>query len=113
MAAAIAETGATTPKDMGKVMKAVMPKLAGKSADGTRRQRSGAPSAWRLTTAPRASVARSAASAGAATMTSRVLGVVREQVLASYFGASDAMDAYNVAFRVPEPRCGICLPKAR
>jgi len=32
--AAIAETGATSPKDMGKVMKAVMPKLAGKSADG-------------------------------------------------------------------------------
>jgi uncharacterized protein YqeY len=32
--AAIAETGATTPKDMGKVMKAVMPKLAGKTADG-------------------------------------------------------------------------------
>ena len=31
--AAIAETGATTPKDMGKVMKAVMPKLAGKNAD--------------------------------------------------------------------------------
>jgi putative peptidoglycan lipid II flippase len=34
-------------------------------------------------------------------MTSRVLGVVREQVLASFFGASDAMDAYNVAYRVP------------
>ena len=34
VAAAIAETGATAPKDMGKVMKAVMPKLAGKSADG-------------------------------------------------------------------------------
>jgi len=32
--AAIAETAATTPKDMGKVMKAVMPKLAGKNADG-------------------------------------------------------------------------------
>jgi uncharacterized protein YqeY len=34
VAAAIAETGATAPKDMGKVMKAVMPKLAGKTADG-------------------------------------------------------------------------------
>ena len=32
--AAIAETAATSPKDMGKVMKAVMPKLAGKQADG-------------------------------------------------------------------------------
>ena len=32
--AAIAETGATSVKDMGKVMKAVMPKLAGRNADG-------------------------------------------------------------------------------
>jgi uncharacterized protein len=32
--AAIVETGAASPKDMGKVMKAVMPKLAGKNADG-------------------------------------------------------------------------------
>jgi uncharacterized protein YqeY len=34
ISAAIAETGASSPKDMGKVMKAVMPKLAGKNADG-------------------------------------------------------------------------------
>ena len=34
-------------------------------------------------------------------MTSRVLGLVREQVLAQYFGATAAMDAYNVAFRIP------------
>ena len=32
--AAIAETGASTAKDMGRVMKAVMGALAGKSADG-------------------------------------------------------------------------------
>lgn len=31
---AIRETGATSAKDIGKVMKAVMPKLAGKGADG-------------------------------------------------------------------------------
>jgi len=31
---AIGETGASSPKDMGKVMKAVMPRLAGKNADG-------------------------------------------------------------------------------
>jgi uncharacterized protein YqeY len=32
--AAIAETGATSPKDMGKVMKAVLTKLAGLTVDG-------------------------------------------------------------------------------
>ena len=31
---AIAESGATTAKDLGKVMKAVMPKLAGRAVDG-------------------------------------------------------------------------------
>ncbi|MGE0393841.1 MAG: murein biosynthesis integral membrane protein MurJ [Vicinamibacterales bacterium] len=46
-------------------------------------------------------LARAAGVTGAATLTSRILGVVREQVLASAFGASDAMDAFNVAFRVP------------
>ena len=50
---------------------------------------------------PPPTLARSAASAGAATLTSRILGVVREQVLAALFGAGNAMDAYNVAFRVP------------
>jgi len=34
VAEAIKETGAASVKDMGKVMKAVMPKLAGKNADG-------------------------------------------------------------------------------
>jgi uncharacterized protein len=34
VAAAIAETGAASPRDLGKVMKAVMPRLAGLSADG-------------------------------------------------------------------------------
>jgi uncharacterized protein YqeY len=34
VAAAIRETGATTPKDMGRVMKAVMSSLTGKSVDG-------------------------------------------------------------------------------
>jgi uncharacterized protein YqeY len=34
VAAAIAETGASGPKDMGKVMKAVMAGLAGKTVDG-------------------------------------------------------------------------------
>jgi putative peptidoglycan lipid II flippase len=48
-------------------------------------------------------LARSAGLIGAATMTSRVLGLVRETVLAAVFGASSGpqMDAFNVAFRVP------------
>jgi uncharacterized protein YqeY len=36
VAEAIAETGATTAKDMGRVMKAAMAKLAGQSVDGKR-----------------------------------------------------------------------------
>jgi putative peptidoglycan lipid II flippase len=46
-------------------------------------------------------LARSAGLAGAATLTSRILGLVRESLLAALFGASDAMDAYIVAFRIP------------
>jgi hypothetical protein len=34
VAAAISETGATSPKDMGRVMKAAMAKLAGQTVDG-------------------------------------------------------------------------------
>lgn len=36
IAAAMAETGAASPKDMGKVMKAVMAKFAGRNVDGKR-----------------------------------------------------------------------------
>jgi uncharacterized protein YqeY len=36
VAAAIAETGAAGPKDLGKVMKVAMAKLAGKNVDGKR-----------------------------------------------------------------------------
>ena len=46
-------------------------------------------------------VARSAGTVGAATMLSRVLGLVREQVMAGFFGAGLATDAFNVAFRIP------------
>lgn len=46
-------------------------------------------------------IARAAGLAGAATLTSRILGLVREQVLAALFGAGNEMDAYLVAFRVP------------
>src|SRR4029077_20101806 len=46
-------------------------------------------------------LARSAGLSGAATLTSRVLGLVREQVLAALFGAGNEMDAFIVAFRIP------------
>ena len=46
-------------------------------------------------------LASSAGVAGTATMSSRLLGLIREQVLASLFGAGNAMDAFNVAFRIP------------
>ena len=48
-------------------------------------------------------LARSAGLISLATMASRVLGVAREMVLAAFFGAGSGyeMDAYNVAFRIP------------
>ena len=102
VADAIAETGATSPKDMGRVMKAAMAKLAGQTVDGKavnelvrkklrrlvgRARRTG----WRVPPGL----------AGAATLASRLLGLVRETVLAAYFGAGNEMDAYLVAFRIP------------
>ena len=99
VAEAIAETGATSPKDIGKVMKAVMPKLAGKNADGKAVNEA---VRARLAPEPPLILAGAIGRVGRlATMTSRILGVVREQVVASFFGAGAAMDAYNVAFRIP------------
>ena len=46
-------------------------------------------------------LARSAGVFGLATITSRILGLVREQVMAYYFGAGDAADAFRVASRLP------------
>ncbi len=47
------------------------------------------------------SVARSASIVSLAVMGSRILGLVREVVFASYFGAGFATDAFFIAFRVP------------
>ncbi len=44
---------------------------------------------------------RSAGIVSLATMTSRVLGLVRDQALAYRFGAGDRMDAFLVALRIP------------
>jgi putative peptidoglycan lipid II flippase len=46
-------------------------------------------------------LARSAGTVGLATMASRVLGLLRDVVYASLFGAGDHMDAFRVAFRIP------------
>ena len=46
-------------------------------------------------------LARSATVTATATLTSRILGLAREQVLAALFGAGNEMDAFIVAFRIP------------
>ena len=43
----------------------------------------------------------SASLVGSATLISRLLGLARDQVFAYLFGASNAMDAFYVAFRIP------------
>ncbi len=48
-----------------------------------------------------AKVARAAGIVGAATMVSRVFGVVRDMVIAGFFGATWMTDAFWVAFRIP------------
>jgi putative peptidoglycan lipid II flippase len=48
-----------------------------------------------------AGLARSAGLSGVATLASRVLGLLRDLVLATLFGAGHDMDAFVVAFRVP------------
>lgn len=52
-------------------------------------------------TTKQTSVAKSAGIVSIAVMFSRVLGLVREQVFAYYFGAGFLNDAYQVAFRIP------------
>ena len=44
---------------------------------------------------------RAAGIVGVAVMCSRLLGLAREQILAALFGAGMAMDAFKVAFRIP------------
>ena len=113
VADAIAETGATSPKDMGRVMKAAMARLAGQTVDGkavndlVRQRLRPAPAARdgrssrRPVCAADFRLARSAGAAGAATLASRILGLARDQVLAALFGAGNDMDAFIVAFRMP------------
>ena len=48
-----------------------------------------------------ASVTRAAGMVGGATLFSRILGFVRDAVIAGFFGAGPATDAFLVAFRIP------------
>ena len=52
-------------------------------------------------TAPRDSLLRSSGVVGAMTLLSRVLGFVRDQVLAIVFGAGALTDVFLVAFKIP------------
>lgn len=49
----------------------------------------------------KSSLAKSAGVVSFATLVSRILGLVREQVTAYLFGASDMVDAFKSAFRIP------------
>jgi putative peptidoglycan lipid II flippase len=51
--------------------------------------------------APEGGIAGAAFSVGVAVSISRVLGLVREMVLARYFGAGLQTDAFNIAYRIP------------
>ena len=46
-------------------------------------------------------VTRAAGTVGSATLLSRVFGFLRDVVIAGYFGAGPAADAFFVAFRIP------------
>jgi putative peptidoglycan lipid II flippase len=46
-------------------------------------------------------IARAASTVSLAVLASRILGLVREQVFAGFFGAGYAIDAFVVAFRIP------------
>ena len=47
------------------------------------------------------SILRSAATVSAFTMLSRVTGLIRDMLIARYFGVCAATDAFYVAFRIP------------
>src|SRR6185369_17685481 len=57
--------------------------------------------AVKTATPPTDRLGRSASVAGVATLTSRVLGLARDTVLAAVFGAGNEMDAFVVGFRIP------------
>jgi putative peptidoglycan lipid II flippase len=55
-----------------------------------------------LNSSPSSSVASAAFVIAVAGILSRVLGLLRDRILASHFGAGDTLDIYYAAFRVPD-----------
>lgn len=53
-------------------------------------------------TGPTRSIGAAALIVSVAGIMSRILGLVRDRLLASQFGAGDVLDIYNVAFRIPD-----------
>lgn len=58
------------------------------------------------------SVAFSAFIIGTAGIASRILGLIRDRILASSFGAGDVLDAYYAAFRIPDTMYGLLVAGA-
>jgi putative peptidoglycan lipid II flippase len=50
---------------------------------------------------PHSSTARHASLVAAGILLSRLIGLVRQRIFSHYFGLSDAADAFNAAFRIP------------
>ncbi len=59
------------------------------------------PTVTRVLTAGQRRAARPAVMVAAGILLSRLVGLVRNRVFAHYFGTSDAADAFNAAFRIP------------
>jgi putative peptidoglycan lipid II flippase len=80
-----------------------MTSAAGRNQKGSGRMSSMAeiPSPEETIEQPTDRLGRSASMAGLATLTSRILGLIRDAVLAAVFGAGNEMDAFVVAFRIP------------
>lgn len=57
--------------------------------------------AWEQTNSENRRVTRAAGVVGVATLLSRIFGYIRDMVLASFFGAGMAADAFIAAFRIP------------
>lgn len=67
-------------------------------------------SAWN--TAPAKTIGGAALLIAVSGVASRVLGFVRDRILASQFGAGDALDAYYAAFRIPDLLYGLLVAGA-